>query len=177
MQAYDIEFSVDQKREGNLKIRMWLLLALYAATLIGGLIVVFKTVMIALGAIIPLVLYTLILCTWRFVSVEQKYAVDAGSLLIFRKFGSSKPKKVLAVKLKDATKIAPVSMCWAELSNIKAKNVYNAMPSLECKNAYAVIYAEDGVQKAVLLQVIARIQKALRYYNENTVLTELSEIN
>ena len=67
METHEIELSVEQKREGKLRVRMWCLLALYALTLLGGLIVVFKTVMIALGAIIPLVLYTLVFCTWRFV--------------------------------------------------------------------------------------------------------------
>lgn len=173
MQTYDIEYSVDQKREGKLKVRMYCLLGLYLLTLGVGIFVVFKTVFIALGAIIPLVLYTLYLCTWRFVNVEQKYAVESGDIIVYRKFGNSKSKRVLCIKIKSAKIIAPISDCEAELSKIGSARVYNALPSLKCDNAYAIIYEENGVEKALLIQVIERTLKSLRYYNEKTLISSI----
>ncbi len=169
MQTNEMEFSVNQKREGKLRLRMWLLFLLYAALVIGGIIVVFKTVMIALGAIIPLALYTLVLCTWRFVDVEQKYVIEAGNITVYSKFGNSKAKKMLSVKLKSASLIAPLQLSEDALSKIKKSNVYNALPHRGCDGAYVIIYTLDGVEKALLIQVIDATLKGLRYYNERTL--------
>jgi hypothetical protein len=173
METFDIEHSVEQKREGKLRIRMWLLLAFYLLTLAIGVYVVFKTVFIAIGAIIPLVIYTEVLCTWRFVCVEQKTAVESGELLVFRKFGNSKPKNTLRIRIKDAVKIAPVSLCKDEISKISQSRIYDARPSCNAKNIYAVIYLKDGKECALLLQVTEKTLKAIRYYNDATVMANL----
>ena len=170
---HDIEYSVDQKREGKIAIRMWIILAFYLATLVGGLIVVFKTVMISIGAIIPLVIYTEVLCTWRFVSIEQKYVIESGFIKVFRKFGNSKPKETVSIRLKDAVSIKPLGDSKEELSSIPASKIYNALPSLKCNNAYAVIYQENGIKKALLIQVIQSTLKGLKYYSDKTVVINI----
>lgn len=164
MEQEEIEYGVDQKREGKLRRRTLLLIALYLGFLILGLVVVFTTAFIALGALIPLFLYTLYLATWRFVEVEQKYVIQSGSLIMYRKFGNSKPKRILEIRIKSAKIIAEAPACREELAKIKRKNIYNALPSRSANDAYAIIYEENGVDKAVLIQVIDRTLRAIKYY-------------
>ena len=173
MQTYEIEHTVDQKREGKLAVRMWLLLALYLAVLVVGIIVVFKTVFIAIGAIIPLVIYTLVLCTWRFVDVEQKCVIEAGELVIFRKFGNSKPKATVRIRLKNAEKIAPYESLKDDILKIPKSKIYDARPSSTADNIYAVIYEENGKKRVLLLQVIDLTLRKIRYYNDNTGMMNL----
>ena len=163
MQNTEIEHSVDQKREGKLKIRAILLILLYVGVAVGELVIVFNTVMIALGAIIPLTVYTLVLCTWRFVDIEQKYTIESGYLTLYRKFGNSKAKAILKIKIKDAILIAPLTKCKAELDGVKT---YNALSSLKSENAFAVIYEEDGKRCALLIDVIDRTLRSLKYYSD-----------
>ena len=169
MEINDLEYGVDQKREGKLKVRTICLLAFYIGFAIGAFVVIFSIPLLPLGAIVPVLVYILVLCTWRFVQVEQKYRITGGVITITRKFGNSRAKTMMSFRLKEAEKIAPVSLLDEELKQIENKNIYSALPSERCDGAYGIVYSVDGVKKALLIQVTEQTLKGLRYYNDKTV--------
>ena len=101
--------------------------------------------------------------------MEQKYKFNGGLITVTRKFGNSKAKTMLSFRLKEAEKIAPISSLGEELSRIDKKNVYSALPSEKCDGAYGIIYSQDGVRRALLIQVTDQTLKGLKYYNDKTV--------
>ena len=169
MEINDLEYGVDQKREGRLKVRMICLLTLYIGFAVGAFIVIFSIPLLPLGAIVPVLVYILVLCTWRFVQVEQKYKFNGGLITVTRKFGNSRAKEIISFRLKEAEKIAPVASLDDDLSKIESKNIYSALPSEKCDGAYGIIYSKDGVKKALLIQVTDQTLKGLKYYNDKTV--------
>ena len=124
-----------------------------------------------LGAIVPFLLYILILATWRYVQIDNKYYIDKGHLHFTRRYGNSKPKEITDFYLKDAERIAPIAKSAEEIEKFGATKLYNGLASkASVETGYVALYInKDGEKCCFYFEIIPDTIKVLRYYNSNTI--------
>ena len=190
MELNNFEYGAMKKMEGAIKKRRNLLLAIYIVYTAVFFTIIFSTKMIPLGALYAVSMYILYLATWRYVQVDYKYHIEAGTFTLTRKYGNSKAVKVAELKLKEAVLIAPINrpddvasvadksvdkapILPPEKANEKIRDfepeiIYDARPSEDTKDAYVILYKDaDGKRCAIYIEVAQASLKALHYYNSS----------
>lgn len=170
MDFTEYEYGVDKKREGKLKLLSIAFIALYVAFVGGTFGILYSIGLIPVFAAVPVLLWILVLFTWRYVQVDDKYTLSEGAFTLTRKYGNKKAKTLCEFRIKEAELIAPEYECASALSGIPASHVIDARPSLSASDIYVAVFTDkDGTKRAVKFQATAQAVKVLRYYNENTV--------
>lgn len=171
MDINNYEYGVDQKIEGSLKTRKTLLLILYFAFTILAFTIVFISHWLPLGAIVPFLLYILILATWRYVQVDNKYYIKQGHLSFARKYGNSKEKVITDFQLKSAEYIAPIRVSAEKISDFAPKKEYSGLSCEASKDTgYVALYTDSkGERCALYFEIFDDTVKVLKYYNPNTI--------
>ena len=170
MDFTDYEYGVDKKREGKLKLLSICFIALYVAFVGGTFGILYSIGLIPVFAAVPVLLWILVLATWRYVQVDDKYTLSEGSFTLKRSYGNKKAKVLCEFRIKEASVIAPEYECTAALSEIPAARIYDARPSLCASDIYVAVFTDkDSQPSAVMFQVTDQAVKVLKYYNENTV--------
>lgn len=103
------ETVVRQKVAGTVLLWRVALVALYV--LFGASFVALclaNAVFWPLFSLLPLSLWLLVFITWRYVSVEFEYALDAGVFTACAIYGKRSRRKIAEIALKDAVRIAPL---------------------------------------------------------------------
>ena len=102
------EYVYDQKNEGKVKTKRTLMVIAYVLFITGFFIMCMATKILPLFAIGPLLLYILVLCTWRIVKFDCYWDFGAGTLTIGKikvnKNGRRKSPKV-SIHVKEAIDI------------------------------------------------------------------------
>ena len=171
MEFNSYEFASEKKIKGTLKLRAVLLVFLYVVYVLVTffLITVFKVV--PLGALIPITLWILVLCSWRFVKIDNKYIVESGVMCLKRRYGNSKPKKLTEFHVKDAIAIAPLDEKGREeIAAFKPEKSFDALPYSECERGYYALYTDEtGKRCALCFMATDEALKILSFYNGKTV--------
>ena len=170
MELNSYSYSVEKKKEGSYLLKRRLMISAYVAYCVVFFLIIYITRIFPLGAVIPLTLYIIYLFTWKYVSVEYKYTVEAGGFALFRIYGGRKDKKLCELRIKGAKRIIPMSKFKDEIDAFSPKNVYDGRSSSTSDCAYAILFFENGVPSAVYIDAPEQSVKALHYYNpDNTV--------
>jgi len=173
MEVNNFEYGAMKKSEGDIKKRKTLFILLYAVFTGAAFGVVIWSKLLPVGAIVPLLLYILALATWRYTQVDYKYIIETGNLTLTRKYGNSKAQALTELRLKNAELIAPMRESEDKIRDFEPELVYDALPSVSCVDAYVILYRnKDGKRCAMYIEVSAASLKALRYYNENCVMSK-----
>ncbi len=167
------EYTVEQKREGKLKKQALLLILLYFVFTGSVFGVIFAIGIVPLGAVVPVLLYILYLCTWRYVQVSYTYKIETGVLKLVKGYGAKLKKPVCEFKIKECKLIAPLAVSEEKFKEHAIDITYDARPSTACNDAYLIIAKDaDGKNIALKLQVTAEALKTFKYYNSSTVMSE-----
>lgn len=173
MEVNNFEYGAMKKSEGYIKKRKILLIAVYLVFTGAAFGAVIASKLLPVGAIVPFLLYILVLATWRYTQVDYKYIIETGNLTLTRKYGNSKPQELTKFKLKTAELIAPMRENEGKIRDFEPEIVYDALPSVSCEDAYVILFRNDeGKRCAMYIEVSKASLKALRYYNESCVMSE-----
>lgn len=172
-----VEYSVECKSEGKLKLRkLWLILAYIGFVVLYVVLFVVLTKIVPLIAILPLLLWILIFFTWRYTQVEYEYAILQGAFNFSVIYGNRTRKELLEVKIKDMTTIAPYEgemIARTEAPDIK--HLYSFISSKSSPDIYAAIWQdEEGEKSALLFEATNKTLKICKFYNNPaTVVKEM----
>ena len=75
--------------------------------------------------------------------------------------------------IKDATLIVPKSELASHINGISANKIYDALPSKDESEAYAMVFKTETKVCIFIFKVTRDTLKALHYYNKNTVMIAL----
>lgn len=191
---YNVDYAVPKKPEGSYKTKRALVRAAYIIVPIAVLAVLFIPLKYAAFVAVPLfaiLARPLINGTWRYVNYDQRYEIyNAGTIRFTRYYGKKfktdkndahadekiAEKLILEMKIKDFTAIAPYNdpEYRRQFDAMGIKNVINHASSPSNPNVYyAVFKNESGEESAVLFDMIDKTMGIFKYYNKNTVETEL----
>ena len=74
------------------------------------------------------------------------------------------------LRLKDASRIIPVSAYADEIAAFGAKTIHDGRSSKDTSDDYAILYTEDGVPAIAYVDAPEQSVKVFHYYNsDNTV--------
>lgn len=171
MDINNYEYGIEQKIEGKLKTRKTLLLVLYFVFTAAAFGAVLVSKWLPLGAVVPFLVYILVLATWRYVQVDNKYFIKQGHFIFTRKFGNSKATTITEFDLKTADHIAPISKSTDKIAEYAPKNVYSGLSCEAAKdNGYVALYTNSAGEKCALyFEIFDDTVKVLKYYNSNTI--------
>ena len=175
MDFTNYEYAVSRKREGKLKIMTYALIAAYIAFVGAAFGILYAIRLIPVVAVVPVVLLIIVLLTWRYVQIDNKYVMDSGKMTFVRLYGMRTAKNITEFRIKDASVIAPLEKSAENIAEFSPVKTYDALPSDLCNDAYVALYInESGERCALKFQATAQALKVLRYYNEKTVLSQTS---
>ena len=170
MEVNSYDFSVDKKKEGSYRLKRALMICAYVLYCLVFLILIIWTRIVPLGAIIPFTLYIIYLCTWRYVSIEYKYTVESGLFTLYTVYGARNKKKMCELRLKDASRILPVSEYADEIKAFGAKKIHDGRSSKDTSDDYAILYYEGDQPAVIYVDAPEQSVKVFHYYNpDNTI--------
>ena len=173
MDFTEYEYGVDKKREGKLKLLAIALIVLYVAFVGGTFGLLYSIRLIPVFAAVPVVLWIIVLLTWRYVQIDDKYRLSEGKFSLTRKYGSRDGKLLCEFRIREALAIAPEHECTSILDGIPKSRIIDARPSESASDIYVAVFTDkDGERSAVKFQATEQAVKVLRYYNENTVVSK-----
>ena len=173
MELIDYEYTVAQKNEGKWKRRKNLMLSAYFLYVLAYFLIIYKTRIIPLGALIPITLWILIFFTWRYVKPEYQYKITEANLIYSIIYGSRTKKQITSFRICDADYILPLAEAEDTMREYAPKIIYNALPAKVCEDAYAILYKNSkGDACAFFFKATAQGLKSLRFYNSKTVVRE-----
>ncbi|MBR2465910.1 MAG: hypothetical protein IKB38_03140 [Clostridia bacterium] len=163
------EYTVDKKREGWYLLARCLMITLYLLFLVAFFVAAYLTA-IQIFALAPIFLWMLVFFTWRFVSIEYKYTVEAGFLTLITVYGGKKSKVKARIHIKDATAFVPLDEARAAIRSFSPSVTYSLLSSSKSpKDAFALFTEQDAKKVLVLIEAPAPSVKAILYYANSDV--------
>lgn len=168
-----VEYTVARKPEGMLKVKRAILMTAYIIFIpifIALLAIPAMRFLMPIIAITPIFLWMFIFFTWRYVSIDNKYEIKTGVFNFTEIYG--KPKKdgsyhqklIVAVPVKDMTKIAPI----ADAKDDKIDVTYNGMSSSKSSDGYFADFKNaDGKNCRITFDATGKMLKIMKIYIEN----------
>ena len=169
MESNILEYSCAQKPHGKWIVFKCLLLLFYLSFTVAYFFFIVEIGFVPLGALIPLFLWIMIYFTWRYTSPDYKYTIDAGVLTFYVSYGKKTHEK-FKLHIKDAIVIAPFGEISLYKSGVKIKKTYNALPSNNESDAYAIIFKKETKVYIFFFKATRDAIKALHYYNKATII-------
>ncbi len=168
-----VNYDVKKKAEGKYGFARVLMLIGYIVFVLvfaGGLAAAKLYPIIALT---PMLTWILILCTWRFVSIEYEYYILDGEFKLMKVYGSKNMRVLCRTRVSGMELIAPYCDEYkAEVDKISASHRIEGVSSMSAPDIYCAVFEDGGEKYAVLFEVTEKTLKVLRYYNQNTVISK-----
>lgn len=162
-----VEYVYDKKNEGKVKLQRRAMIALYvvfAVALVGALVAIPLYPVIA---VVPVLVYILVLCTWRLVDYDVYYEFKEGRLELGKikvsKQGRRKTPKI-SIHIKEALEIAPYEN-EGQLADVKALYDYSESPTSDKR--ILIVFDKEGVRSAALIEGTAKIGKLFTSFCAN----------
>lgn len=161
------ELVVEQKSEGKNRLWRTLLILGYVIFAFAFFIAAFVTGMIPLVAILPVLLYILFLCTWRYVQLDYAILVGEGSIIIEEIQRSRWRKRRLQVTLKNAGGLAPCAENESQTDKAKSVWIYDYRGSKKTPDAHKLYFTDGKGRPSVLYFATtpALLRSVRRYMN------------
>ncbi|MBE6560041.1 MAG: hypothetical protein E7662_02845 [Ruminococcaceae bacterium] len=162
------EYVVAQKSEGKWRVKRILAVCGYVffsifwlGFMVGGLKIW------PLGMLTPILTWLLVFLTWRYVAVEYEYTMASGTVTFTHIYGRRSRKQIYECKIKDFTRIAPVSDPYA--NDYAAKDIeitYDFRGSQNTPDAYFATFTDAKGKKGVIFfEMTNKALKICRFYN------------
>ncbi len=162
------EYSAEQKCEGKWVLYKFLLILGYILFAAAYFTVIFITRIIPLGALIPFFLWILVFLTWRYISPDYKYVIEAGTFSFYISYSSKKknltPKT--RFKISEAHKILPAADAEDAVKEFAPTKTYSGIPSKSATDVYVMLFTDaDGARCAVYFVAPSDALRLLKIYN------------
>lgn len=166
------EVAIKRKTDLELVLKKILFIVIYIATALGIFGICFATKFVQIGALIPFAVWAVAFLTWRYTDIEYEYVVSSGEITVSTIYGNRTRKKMVELKLKDISRIAPLDEAGrAKLAGEQIKTVYNATRCKDSETAYYALFDTPKSGRAVLLfEGDPKALKIMRFYNPLTVI-------
>ena len=151
------EFSYEQKNEGKVKVKRTLMVVGYILFILSFFVLCLWSKILYLFAIGPLLLYILVLCTWRLVKYDCYWEFGQGILDIGTvKVGKNGRRKTprISIHVKEACDIG----YYESPEQIRsAEKVYDFSASPRSDKRIYLIFNENGKTAAAIIEGTARL--------------------
>ncbi len=168
------EFVVAEKPEGKRKITVTLARIGIIAILVAfvGVCFAFNAPMFA---IIPLSFMGVFMYFWKIFNRECEYSMTSGVMTFSYIYGGMRRKKILDLFIKDMREIAPMKDdSMAHINALGVEKDYRFVSSSAADDMYYAIFEQNGKLCVVYFEATAKALSILRYYNHQTVMTNVS---
>ena len=164
------EYTVKKKSEGKYKLSRIMMIAFYFLFVLAFFVAAYKSGFIQTFAMAPIFLWILIYFTWRYVSIEYKYTVEAGMLTTYIVYGEKKKKKTASYHIKEASAFLPLSEAGDAIKSFVPKKTVSMLVSKKKPmEPYAFMIEAGGERVLLLLEAPENPRKAIRYYLSDAV--------
>jgi len=166
------EQTVRQKRSASVIFKRITFIALYA--LCGAILLLiglrFKLVLLALE-IAALLIWALVLFTWRLTRVEYEYVVFDGTLTISRILGNRSRRRLCSIVIRRLSAVYPCEGEYlARVESYGAKRSIFAASSIDAEGLYAALWIDEKDRKRVLFfEPDDRVLRIMRSQNITAV--------
>jgi len=158
-------YTVDKKAEGSYRLKRILMITFYVAFFVGLFVAVLIIKIYPTFAVAPILTYILVLCTWRFVSIEYRYEVERGELRLYTVYGGKRKKQMGAFMIKTATSILPYEKANECIREFAPDTTYNLLSSQKSpSDPFALLLEKEGKRYLVLLEAPEISLKSILYY-------------
>lgn len=172
------EFVVSQKIEGNWRVARIGMIALYVCFVLGCLLAGISLNVLPPLALVPVLTWILVFCTWRYVAVDYEYSITSGELTFSKIFGNRSRRTALKLTLRDAVRIAPLENAdeAAKATAYAPEREFSAVSSMSAPDVYFILFeyaTNGGKEKHRAIFYFEATQKALqicRFYNPSATL-------
>ncbi len=162
------EYSAEQKCEGKWAVYKLLLILGYIVFAATYFVIIFITKMIPLGALIPFFLWILVFLTWRYISPDYQYTIEAGTFSFYINYSNKKKTKLpkTSFKISDAQQILPVSEACEAVKEFSPEKVFTGIPTKQATDVYVVLYRDcDGKKCALYFVATNDTLRLLKIHN------------
>ena len=159
------EYVVGVKKGASVTLKKLGMLALYFVFVVLWFVFGFATKFYPLLALIPITLWILIFLTWRYVNVEYEYSFVSGEMTVSKIFGARTRKKILNIRIKNCTLIAPLSENKEKVKAFAPVKTTYALSCADSPEAYVALYECDGTRGALYFDANEKALKMFRFYN------------
>ena len=174
------EHVVKQKIEGKwrlARIGLVLFYVLFALTLLLLLIAWNVPQLIAL---LPLLLWILVFFTWRFACVEYEYSITSGTLTFCKIYGNRTRRKILEIRLRDATQIVPLDggKFSEQATRWHPEREFVAVSSWRAPEIYLILFelddkkAKEKRRGIFYFEPTARALQICKFYNPSATVLQ-----
>ena len=162
------EFLYSKKSEGGVLLKRAGMICLYILFVLGAFILCVQSGFVPVFAVVPLLLYILVLCTWRLVKYDCYVEFKLGTLELgkikINKFGRRRFPKI-AITVRDAESIFP----FKDKTLLEGvKRVYDYSESQSSDKRICIIFEKSGERSAAIFEGTARIASLLSAFCKNT---------
>ena len=168
-----VNYDVDKKVEGKYAIARTLMIVGYVLFVLGfaGFLAFRK--LFPIIALTPILTWILVLCTWRFVSIEYEYYILDGEFKLMEVYGLKNMRVLCRTRVSGMEHIAPYSGEYkAEVDKIQKSHRIVGVSSMSAPDIYCAIFEDSGEKYAVLFEATEKTLKILRYYNQDVVIAK-----
>ncbi len=168
------EYTVEQKSEGKHGKKRKLLILLYVAFCLGGLVLFVGVLKLwPVGAIIPLLTYILWGFTWRYAQLEHKYEVANAKFRVSEIYGRKKQVTVFETFVSEFSLIAPMTDEYKGQYE-QADEILDYRGSKNTTDGYFARLEKDGKTTVIYFEAINKMLKVMKFYNAKaTVVTTM----
>lgn len=172
------EYVISTKKKPTYRLARALAVAGYVLYVLVLFAIGFATSILApMLAVVPLTTWILVWLTWKYVSVEYEYSLTGGTMTLSKIYGGRTRKRVAEITVKEASVIAPFEGDYIkEAERYAPERTVDFTADLQRPNVYFMLYETTEKRRGILyFEATARAVRILKYYNHETVLTELPE--
>ena len=158
------EFIYEKKNTGKTKLYRSLMIALYAVFFLAFFLFCCVTRILHLFAVAPMLLYILILLTWRLVKYDCYWEFVSGKLTVGKVRVGRVKKRVplVTLKVKDALAIGQFN----SLDDIgSVKKIYDFSESADSDKRIYIIFENGGVSSALIVEATAKLARLLSAFS------------
>lgn len=170
------EYTVAQKIEGKWKLARAGLITGYVLYVVILLFVgIFTRIIVPLLALIPVTLWMIVFCTWRYVKVEYEYSITSGIFTLSNVYGNRSRKKMLEIPIKDMTVVAPynnefpdqIADADEKIQRFAPEVEHKAVSSFDSPDVYYALYSDKntGERGIIWFEATEKALKIFKFYN------------
>ena len=155
------EYTVAKKPEGKNKLARVMLVCAYVIFALAYASVFIAVRIPQVIAVLPVFLWMAVFFTWKYVSFDYEYRVEAGYMTVSKTVGKKK-KELARICVREAIDIRPLR------SGVQGCHVCDYRGSEKSSDGYYIVYEKDGVRECVYFEATTALVKVLHRLNEKT---------
>lgn len=176
------EACVKKKKDAKIRSHKALLMTCYIVIPIVVIIACFAVPFLRPFFMLPLALTPIALAavvpqTWCYTEIEYESILSTGILTVSYVFNRRKRKKMVELKVGDASAIVPYNDEYKATVDAKTDAVlYDARSSEDARGIYAILFqTADGKDAKLLFEPSDKMIGILRFFNRETVVTKVGK--